>query len=164
MARGGAVKRDKFPTRTILLRGPEQMQHAHTVLNHVPLDPDKPIEFILREEVKQRKLDQNALMWVGPLKDISEQAYIEGRTYSDVVWHEHFKELYLPDDDDIELVRLVKDKEKYRKWDITPGGKRVLVGSTMQLSIRGFALYLQKIELFGESLGVMFSAGRRAAA
>lgn len=133
------------------------MQQAHTILNCVPLDPDKPIEFILREEQKQRKLDQNALMWVNQLADISAQAYIEGRTYSAKVWHEHFKELYLPEEHEDGIT-----KEGYRKYDYTPGGKRVLVGSTTQLTVRGFALYLTQIDAFGASLGVMFSAGRSA--
>lgn len=150
------MKRDKYPTRIVRLIGVAQLNNAKVILDHAPIDPDRPIEFILREEVKQRKLDQNSLMWVCQLKDISEQAYVQGRTYSDVIWHEHFKELYLPEYDDPELVLIVKDKDKYRKWDITPAGKRVLVGSTTDLSIRGFALYLQKVELFGESLGVMF--------
>ena len=132
------------------------MQQAHTILAHAPLDPDKPLEFILREEQQQRKLDQNALMWVNQLADIAAQAYIEGRTYSAEVWHEHFKELYLPEEHEEGVT-----KEGYRKYDFTPGGKRVLVGSTTQLTVRGFALYLQQIELFGDSLGVMFSVGRR---
>lgn len=155
-----STKRQNYPTRTVRLIGPVQMQQAINILNGVPLDPARPIEVVFREEVKQRKLDQNALMWVRELKDIAEQAYVDGRTYSDTVWHEYFKGLYLPEVNDPELVSLVKDVEKYRKWDYTPGGDRVLVGSTTELSIRGFALYLQQITLHGESLGVQFHAGR----
>ena len=156
------MKRDKYPSRTVRLIGAAQLNNARTILDNAPIDPDKPLEFILREEVKQRTPDQGARMWAGQLKDIAEQAYVGGRTYSAEIWHIHFKELYLPDDDDIELVRLVKDKEKYHKWDITPSGKRVLVGSTTELSIRGFALYLQNVELYGESLGVMFHISKGA--
>lgn len=149
-------KREKFPTRTIRLVGPVQLQTAMALLPNLPLDADKPLELIVREEAKPRKPDQNSLMWVGPLADIAEQAYVGGRTYSAEVWHEHFKELYLPEAFDAELT-----KEGYRKWDFTPAGKRILVGSTTQLTIRGFALYLQQIEVFGASLGVMFHENPR---
>jgi len=148
--------RDKYPTKTVRLIGEVQRKHIEAIIANAPIDSAHPLEFVLREEVKQRKLDQNALYWAGPLKDISDQAYVEGRTYSPEVWAEHFKELYLVEDDDPELVLLVKDPLAYNKWTIGPSGKRILTGSTTQLSIRGFALYLQQVELHGESLGVMF--------
>lgn len=156
------MKRDQLKTRKILLRTELQRQTAIKALSSLPLDEAHPLEVVFREEVKVRKPDQNSAMWSGPLKDISEQAYVDGRTYSDVVWHEHFKELFLPEDFDPELC-----KEGYRKWDFTPSGKRVLVGSTTELTVRGFALYLQQVEAFGANLGVEFHANpndiRRAA-
>jgi hypothetical protein len=106
-------------------------------------------------------LDANARMWAGPLKDLSEQGYVDGRSFSDVVWHEHLKREYLPDEMLIsaeELATLVKSPETYHKWRITPKGDRVLTGSTTDLTRRGFALYMQQLILFGESIGVQFSA------
>lgn len=150
------MNRDKYPTRTVRLVGQQQLEMAARILSGAPLDSQKPLEFVLREEPKVRKLDQNALMWVGPLEDIAKQAYVEGRTFSAEVWHEHFKELYLPEDFDPELTR-----EGYQKWDYTPGGTRVLIGSTTQLTIKGFAQYLEQVMAFGAGLGVLFHANPR---
>lgn len=147
------IMREKFPTKTVYLRTDVQRKTLHAIVDSLPLDAEKPLECIFREEQKRRRLDQNAAMWAGPLRDIAEQAYIQGRTYSAEIWHEHFKEQFLPEDFDAELC-----KEGYRKWDFTPAGKRVLIGSTTQLTIKGFALYLQQVEAFGANLGVQFSA------
>lgn len=153
------MNREKFKTRKIRLVGDAQLKAALSLIPNLPIDPKKPIELVIREEVKERKLDQNALMWVGPLKDISEQAYIEGRRFSEIVWHEHFKEQYLPNEFEPGFdPDLVKDSEKYKKYDYTPSGKRVLVGSTTDLSIKGFAQYLEQIYAEGANLGVQFHA------
>ena len=153
------MKREKFQTRTIRLVGEQQVNTALALLPNLPIDAKKPLELVIREEVKARKLDQNALMWVGPLKDISEQAYVEGRRFSDVVWHEHFKEQYLPDETQPGFdSELVKDPAKYKKYDVTPSGNYVLVGSTTELSIKGFAIYLEQVYADGANLGVQFSA------
>lgn len=143
--------RTKFITRTVYLVGTPQLEVAHKMLDNAPLDPAQPLELILRERVKARKLDQNALMWVGPLKDIAEQAWHQGRQYADTVWHETFKRLYLPEEFDEELCR-----EGYRKWDYDREGERVLVGSTTQLTIKGFARYLELVYADGASMGVQF--------
>ena len=151
------MKRDKYPTRKILLRTDAQRELAATVLRNAPLDADHPLEFLMREEVKARKLDQNSLMWVGPLADIAEHGYVDGRRYADVVWHEFFKREFLPEEFDAELC-----KEGYRKWDMDPKGRRVLVGSTTQLTVKGFALYLTQVEAYGAGeLGVKFHANPR---
>lgn len=148
-----AAKREKFPTRRILLRTETQRRAAHAMIDSMPLDGEKPLELIGREEVKTRKLDQNALMWVGPLADIAEQAYHNGRTYSAELWHETYKRLYLPEEYDPELC-----KEGYRKWDYAPSGDRICVGSTTQLTVKGFAQYLTQVEADGASMGVVFHA------
>ena len=153
------TKREKYPTRTIVLVGLMQKDTARSLLEQAPIDMHKPLELVIREQQKERKLDQNSLMWVSQLADISAQAYVNGRTYSAELWHEFFKREYLPDEYDPELC-----KEGYRKWDYSPGGERVLIGSTTELTINGFAQYLTQIEAHGASLGVMFGAGRRMAA
>lgn len=156
------MKSDRFPylTRTTLLRDEQAREQAIATLRNAPIDPAKPLQSLLREEVKARKLDQNALMWVGPLRDIEEQGWLNGRTYSAKVWHEYFKEQYLPEEFDPSLC-----KEGYRKWDYSPKGERVLVGSTTELTVRGFALYLQQVEVFAiRELGVQFHANPKQAA
>lgn len=143
------IKREKFSTRVIILAGESQKELAAAMVRNAPMG----IEIVAREIVKARKPDQNSAMWSGPLLDIASQGYINGRTYSAEVWHEQFKREYLPEEFDEELC-----KEGYRKWDYTPSGDRVLIGSTTKLTIKGFARYLQQVEAFGASLGVLFHA------
>lgn len=144
-------KRPPFEKRIILLRGQEQVERAIALLRNVPLDPVKPLELIVREQVKARKLDQNARMWSGPLKDLSEQAWLDGRQFSPEVWHEFAKRNFLPEEFDPELCL-----EGFRKWDIDPAGERVLIGSTTQLTVKGMAWYMEQLYALGGSLGVEF--------
>jgi hypothetical protein len=157
------MKREKFQTRTIRLVGQMQKDAAIAVINNLPIDSDKPLVVTIAEEKKIRGLDANGLMWVGPLKQISEQAWVEGKRYSDVVWHEMFKREFLPEDNDLEIEDLAKSG--YQKWAIDPMGNKVLIGSTTQLTKKGFSQYLEQIHAYGASLGVMFSdaPGRYAA-
>lgn len=151
------MTRPKFQTREILLRTEQQRTILLALVENLPLDADKPLQVLVREQVKARGMDQNALMWVGPLADIAAQAWVAGRQYSAEVWHEKFKRDYLPEEYDEDLT-----KEGYRKWDIDPDGNRVLIGSTTQLTKRGFAEYLTQVEAFGASLGVQFGVRRAA--
>ncbi len=148
------VSRPAFKTRTIRLVGEQQAEVAYAALRHAPIDPERPLEMILREEKKTRRPDANAAMWAGPLRDIAEQAWVKGRRYSAETWHEFYKREYLPDVDDPEIDLLVRDG--YRKWDTDPGGERVLIGSTTQLTVRGMAIYMQQVEAHGANLGVQF--------
>lgn len=155
----------KFQTRIYRLIGEDQRRAAAAVLANLPVDHKAPLEVVFREPVKARSLDQNALMWVGPLKDIEEQAWLDGRQFKAALWHEYFKEQYLPDEAELqpdELAKRVKDPEKYQKWGLSPGGKRVLVGSTTELTKFGFSEYLEQMQAEGADLGVRYTA--RAAA
>lgn len=146
-------KRPKAEPRRILLSGERQREEAMKALRAAPLDAIRPLECLIREEPKKRGLDQNALMWAGPLRDIAEQAVIEGRRYSDVIWHHQLKKELLPEEFDPELCR-----EGYRKWDYDLDGEKVLVGSTTQLTVRGMAFYIEQVHAFGANLGVRFHA------
>lgn len=151
------LDRAPYPTRKIMLRSDALRESAIAALRNAPLDQDHPLEFLLREEVKARKPDQNSLMWAGPLRDIEEQGYVDGRTFTAAVWHEFFKREYLPEECDP-----TQCKEGYRKWDFTPKGDRVLVGSTTDLTVRGFALYLKQVEAYAQvELGVQLHASPR---
>ena len=152
------MNREPFKTRKIRLVGKPQIDLLLSLIPNLPIDAEKPLEVVIREEVKVRRKTQNDLYWACQLKDISEQAYVNGRTYSTEIWHEHFKAEFLPDYALVEreyVQSLVK--EGYRKWDDSPNGARVLVGSTTQLTVKGFAIYLQQVEAFGANLGVMFN-------
>ena len=151
----------KFQTRTFRLVGEPQRIAAGALLQNLPVDSKDPLEVVFREPPKGRTLDQNALMWAGPLKDIEEQAWLMGKQYAAEVWHEYFKEQYLPDEAEEqpdELAKRVKDPEKYRKWMMGPSGRRLLVGSTTELTKFGFAEYLEQVLAEGGGLGVRFSA------
>lgn len=156
------MMRQPFATRKFRLVGELQLRTLMALLPNLPQDPVKPLEIVIREEVKARKPDQNALMWVGPLADIAEQAYVNGRTYSAEVWHQYFKAEFLPEEFDPELC-----KEGYQKWDFKPNGERVLIGSTTELTVKGFAQYLEQVFAYGASVGVQFHSSpneqRRAA-
>lgn len=148
--------RQKFQTSKILLRTESQRDaHIARIMN-APLDVEHPLEVVIREQEKPRKPDANAAMWAGPLRDIEEQAWLDGRTFKADVWHEHFKREFLPEEYDPELCL-----EGYRKWDYLPSGERVLIGSTTQLKTKGFSQYLTKVEAFGASLGVIYHANPR---
>jgi hypothetical protein len=135
--------------RKIQVTDEAMRQRAIAIAQNAPLG----IEATFGEPEKPRTLDQNALMWRGPLRDIEQQAWLCGRQYKADVWHEHFKREFLPEEYDEELCL-----KGYRKWDFTPTGERVLVGSTKKLKKKGFSLYMEQLYAFGAELGVMFSA------
>jgi hypothetical protein len=137
--------------RTIPINGIRAIEAIERLLPNLPLDAN--LECVIRPEQKVRKLSQNAAMWAGPLTDIAKQAWVSGRQHSAKVWHEYFNEQFLPETFDPELC-----KDGYRKWDFDPAGARRCVGSTTELTRKGFSLYLLEVEAFGANLGVLYSA------
>jgi hypothetical protein len=153
------MTRPKYQTRHIMLVGEMQKETAKILIDNAPMDAVHPIEFVIREAVKPRKPDQNALMWTGPLKDIAEQAWWNGKQYTAEVWHETYKRLYLPEEEAEGIT-----KAGYKKWDYMPNGERVLVGSTTQLTVKGFAIYMEQLYADGAKMGVRFHTVDRMAA
>lgn len=145
-----------FPKRRFELRTEQARESAIVLIRNLPLHDSKPMTVTVEEFRKPRKNEQNALMWSGPLKDISEQAFLEGRQYSAEVWSHYLKVQLLPEECDPELCLA-----GYEKWDYDPAGERVLVGSTTKLTVKGFAQHLEAIYAFGASLGVNFSESPR---
>lgn len=140
------ITRPKVDLPPILLRTAVQRALAHARLENLPLDPDNPVEIIMREQAKKRKPTLNALMWAGPLADIERDGWFQGRQYRAKIWHEHFKEAHLPDElaPDFDPSHVL---EGYQKWSIDPWkGTRHLVGSTTQLTDKGMREYLLKME------------------
>ena len=150
------MRADYLP-KVIRLVGKLQADTAITAIQNAPIDLERPIEVIIREEQKGRSLSANALMWAGPLNDIANQAWVHSRQYSALIWHEYFKEKFLPDFPDPKQV-----KEGYKKYEETPDGRRVLVGSTQKLTKHGFSLYMEQIYAYGADLGVRFSEANQA--
>jgi hypothetical protein len=78
---------------------------------------------------------------------------VEGKRYSEEVWHEILKARFLPDQptDGITL-------KGYKKWLEMPDGSMHLVGSTTKLTTRGFSKYLEDCMAWGASeLGIRFT-------
>lgn len=150
-----AAKSERPPLarRPFRLVSEDVRERIISALRHLPIDELRPLEVVFQEEQKKRKLDQNAALWAGPLRDISEQAWLDGKQYSAEVWGFFFKRQLLPETYDPELCM-----ENYSKWSIDPAGDRVLVGSTTQLTQKGHSQYREAIEAFGASLGVEFGA------
>ena len=149
----------KFQQRIIQLIGEMQRNTAIAMINNLPLGQN--IEIVARETPKVRTLDQNALMWAGPLKDISEQVFENNIQYTDEAWNEIFKILYMPDEATEPYIHeLVKNPETYRKWVYLPNGDRRCFASTTQLTKHGFSIYLEQIYVFGAEKGVMFSTNK----
>lgn len=140
-----------FPKRVFFLREERNRDTLLGLIKNLPLDQDKPMQVTVEPYKRPRKLDQNALYHSGPLKDIAEQLFIEGRQYSAEVLHRYLKEQFLPEE-------YIEDEclAGYRKWDYDPSGNRVLVGSTTQLTVRGFSIFLEQVHAFGANMGVEF--------
>jgi hypothetical protein len=141
-----------FQKRTIYLREEKQRETLLALIPNLPLDDARPLQITIEEYRPTRKLSQQAYLFAGPLKDISEQAWLDGKQYSVDVWAHYFKEQLLPEEFDPALC-----KDSYQKWRYDPAGNRVLTGSTTELTVKGMAEYITAITAFGGSLGVQFS-------
>ena len=102
---------------------------------------------------KLRTSDQNRLMWKSLMGDIASQAMIEGRLFSQQVWHEWLKEKFLPEQAEEGVTTA-----DYVKWLEMPDGSLKMVGSTTKLTTRGMSDYLEQCYAYGCELGVRFTA------
>ena len=154
------MKREKVKIPPIYLRSRVQVDYLLKLLPNLPLDSERPVEVLIQEHKAKRKPSLNALMWAGPLRDIAEQAWTNGRLYSADEWHEGFKVLFLPDPDasDFDPSHVV-GPEAYQKWAINPvTGERRCVGSTTRLTDAGMRVYILQVEAFAaEKFGVVFT-------
>lgn len=146
--------------RVIILANPAVLSNAILTLRGLPTDGS--MEIAIRKARKARTAAQNRLMWGAVLRDISEQAWIEGRQFSADTWHEFLKREFLPEGDEPNIAELVKDHKTWKKWEWMPDGDRRCIGSSTKLTKRGMILYQEKIEAYAATeLGVMFSADSR---
>ena len=107
------MRADYLP-KVIRLVGKLQADTAIIAIQNAPINIERPLEVIIREEQKCRSLSANALMWAGPLNDIATQAWVHGKQYSALIWHEYFKEKFLPELPDPKQVKEAKQKLKSR--------------------------------------------------
>jgi hypothetical protein len=143
--------------KTFVIRSPEIAEVAIAVIQanySGMLAAGRPMAIRLYEHKDSRSIEQQSLMWIR-LGEIAPQAWINGRQFADVCWHEYAKREFLPE----EPGPSKQARKGYAKWAINPmTGDKVLVGSTTQLTVYGMAEYLTKLEAFGAGLGVRFSA------
>ena len=147
--------------QTIILVSAMQRDFAHKRLDGLPLDGS--MEVVFRPQKKMRSPSQNALMWGVRLKEISEQAWVAGKQFSEDTWHEFLKREYLPEGNEEDFAKLVKNPDTYQKWEWLPNGERRLAGSTTDLTTIGMSRYMEQVEAYcTQELGVQFSADRAA--
>ena len=114
---------------------------------------DGKMQVVIEPYVKKRTPSQNKLQWVSMLGDISEQAVMNNRQFSVKIWHEYFKELFLPNE-----FTPGKTLKNYIKWQEMPNGVMKMVGSTTGLTKEGFSDYITECYAYGAGdLGVRFS-------
>lgn len=86
-------------------------------------------ELVLRPLKSKRSIEQNRRYWA-LLREISAVAWVEGRRYSEEVWHEQFKRWFIGCDE-----------------VVMPDGTTQLRGiSTTRLNVEEFGAYMTQIE------------------
>ncbi len=145
--------------RKFILSSLAVLSNAILVSRNLPMDGS--VEIVFRSVQKSRSEFQNARLWAACMADISEQAWVNGKQFSNKVWHEFFKRKYLPEGNEEDFAKLVKNPEKYQKWSFLPNGEMHLVGSTTQLTKLGMTIYMTKVEAYSAGeLGVRFTTRR----
>ncbi len=145
---------DALTDQTLILANELVRKNALTIVANLPIDGT--MQIVIGPKKKVRTPDQNSLMWVGPLADICDQAWVSGKQFSAEVWHEFFKRKFLPEGTEEDFDRRITKTWK-GKWTIDPDGDRVLIGSTTQLSTYGMSIYMTEVEAYAATeLGVRF--------
>lgn len=138
------MARDLYREITIL--GPEQLSNMVRFIKgnaQAYIDRGRPIRVIITTEEANRNKAQNKRYWGFVLRDISEQAWVDGQQYSTEVWHEFFARLYAEHDD----VTLPDGQVVSRRK------------STTKMGVSEFADYMQRVEAYGATeLGVRYRA------
>lgn len=131
------------------------MQSAIAMLNNMPLDGT--MECDLRPYKKPSSDQQRRRMFGYVVGEIAAQAWLQGKQYSQEVWHEYLKAKFLP-----EAFKEGITREGYVKYLEMPDGGIKMVGSTTQLTTLGHTNYVTECEAFAaQELGVRFSAEER---
>lgn len=136
---------------TLLVRTPEE---AHQELTRLWRDMLKPLtqqgrefQITVCEAEEDRTVAQNRFYWGVVLKEISEQAVIEGTRWAPNAWHNLFKRTFLG-------YRIRKEKVAGRKRTHVIRELR----STTDLKVRAWNTYLDKIMAMAvNDLHVQFS-------
>lgn len=89
----------------------------------------RDVELVVRERKSKRSTEQNKRYWA-LLREVSACAWIDGKQYADVTWHEQFKRMFIG----LEEIPM-------------PDGTVTMRGiSTTTLSVAQMSEYMQRIE------------------
>ena len=89
-----------------------------------------PIRLIVTSEERRRTKEQNAYYFGVVLRDIAEQAWVDGQQYSQAAWHEHMAEEFAPREE----MRLPDGRLHQRRK------------STSEFTVREFSEFLAKVQ------------------
>lgn len=101
----------------------------------------EPLRVIVTSEEKKRNAEQNRFYWGALLRDISEQAWVDGKQFDKDTWHEYFARKFGVCED----VMLPTGEVVVRRK------------STAQMSVGEFSEYIAKVQACAAAdLGVQF--------
>lgn len=145
------VKNEAPVKQLIVFRAESQREACQKIIRHLPVDGS--MQVTISPYVKPGSAAQRRTYWGVRMGEVADQAWWDGRQYPAPVWHQFFKERFLPDAPE-EGITL----PGYCKWMEMPGGELRMMGSTERLTMRGRYEYQMRVEAFcaGE-FGVRFS-------
>jgi hypothetical protein len=105
------------------------------------LDKGEPLRVIVTSDEKKRNAEQNRFYWGVTLRDISEQAWVDGKQFDKDAWHEMFA-LKFGICEDVDL----------------PDGSTITRRkSTTQMTVGEFSTYVNQVQAWAaNNLGVEF--------
>ncbi len=104
-------------------------------------DKGEPLRIILTSEERKRNNEQNRFYWGVVLRDIVEQAWVNGRQFDKDTWHEYFARMYG-----------VSENVTLPDGEIVTRRK-----STTQMSVGEFSAYTAQVQAYAaNNLGVSF--------
>lgn len=104
-------------------------------------DKGQPLRIIVTADERRRTREQNAFYFGVVLRDIGEQAWVDGQQFSPAAWHEHLAELFAPREE----MRLPDGKLHSRRK------------STSEFTVGEFSEYLAKVQAHAANeFGVTF--------
>jgi len=123
--------------RVFVLRDVTHVRSLHAFLKsnaQAMAKEGRPLAVHVTEHKARRNSAQNRLYWA-LLRDISEQAWVDGKQYSSEAWHAYFAGQYIGREE-------------------TPGGGSIAI-STTTLSVHEFADYVTRIQAYAATeLGI----------
>lgn len=135
----------------VVARSPQEahkyLQHAWEVIAKPLTLQSVPVHIRVCEAELNRSVEANKYYWGIVLKEISEQACIDGQRWSVDAWHELFKRQFLGYE--IKKIKVAGKKKTYVKRQLK---------STAKQKIKPFSVYLDKVIAFAVTdLSVQFS-------